>query len=166
MLGGEKRPESHAALFFVHASAGIAHHHADVSGIRRLQNDGERAALVHGLQRVGQQTVEYLRQLHLLAQDHGRVLRLEHHLNAGLGDLLLEGHEAVVHRRHQVHRFRFIGERAQGLQQFPDPRRHAIDLTDDVVDVLVRRAIVELQRQFGTGANGRQRVTQTVGHRR
>ncbi|MNG04682.1 hypothetical protein D3C84_878330 [compost metagenome] len=49
----------------------------------------------------------------------------------------------------QVDRFGFVVERAQGLQQFPDPLGHAVDLTDDVVDVFVRRTTVELQRQFG-----------------
>ncbi len=109
----------------------------------------KRTAFVHGFQRIGQQTVEDLRQLHLLAQHHGRVWRFEQHIDPALDNLLLESHQAVVQRRHQVDRLDVVIERTQRLQQLPYPFRHAIDLADDVVDVLVRRATVELQRQFG-----------------
>ncbi|MNG38602.1 hypothetical protein D3C84_1263710 [compost metagenome] len=51
--------------------------------------------------------------------------------------------------RHEVHRLGLVIERSQGLQQLAYPLRHAIDLADDVVDVFVRRAVIELQRQFG-----------------
>ncbi|MNN16958.1 hypothetical protein D3C81_1301200 [compost metagenome] len=102
--------------------------------------------------------------MHRLAQHHRRVLRMKHHLHAGSDDLLFKRDEAFVQRRHQVHRFRVIVERSQRLQQLAHPFRHAIDLADDVVDVLLRRAGVELQRQFSAGTDGRQRIAQTVRH--
>ncbi|MCY1411534.1 hypothetical protein D9M71_269220 [compost metagenome] len=166
MLGGKKRLEDHLLLLFGHALAGVGQCHSHVAGHRGIDLDRQHATLGHGFQCISKQAIEYLREQHLLADDRWHADRGETHFDVRTLDQGLKGTQGVFEGQHQVDRFTVVIHRPQRHQQFTDPARHAVDLTDDVADVFLCGLAGDVLGQFGAGTDIGQRVAQAVGDRR
>ncbi|MCY1404869.1 hypothetical protein D9M71_200920 [compost metagenome] len=168
MFGGEERLENHLLLLASHTLARIDQQQTQVAGRRRFRFDldFQYATAGHRFQRIGKQTIEYLRQLHLLADHRCRGLWVVLHLYVATLDLRGKGMQGFLHGGGQVDDFTGIVDGPQRLQEFAHPLGHAIDLADDVFNVLARRFTRYFLGQFGTGADRGQRVAQAMGHGR
>src|SRR5690606_20333868 len=87
LLGGDERFEQHGLLLRRYALATIGHVHEQPPAAF-LNVHLEATAFGHGLQRIGEQAVEYLPEQHAMAYHPRRLDLVEDHADVGLLELL------------------------------------------------------------------------------
>ncbi|MNR28010.1 hypothetical protein D3C85_1453120 [compost metagenome] len=121
MFGSEKRLEDHLLLLLGHAFAGVVEDHAYLPRRRCFNLDTQHPALGHGLQGIGKQAIENLREQHLLADDRWNAFGREPHLDVRAFDQRFESAQRVVDGQHQIDLFVVVIDRTQRHQQLAHP---------------------------------------------